>query len=270
MDTSDQEVQRPTWEEYPDWLLRKSSVADLQIERVRFENAGIRIREAIEASAFWGKVVGSSEDLNDEYFSLCGYQLFAAWRKPEVRVKPFESVLNKSFRKNVLLNKSWPTAPHDEWITPSNWLTRLNDIARTTMIVKYLDGIDYLVQRLQAFATNAQHSFKVDYEAREEGYYAAHCYIGFYVDLPTVDWHVESVSTTFEVQITTQLQDVIRGLTHKYYEQRRSRDSVPSVKWQWDHNSSEFIPNYLGHILQFLEGMIMEVRTRGEQTWTTK
>lgn len=37
------------------------------------------------------------------------------------------------------------------------------------------------------------------------------------------------------------------------------------IKWQWDYESDEFIPNYLGHILHYIEGMIMEVRKREVQ-----
>ncbi len=32
--------------------------------------------------------------------------------------------------------------------------------------------------------------------------------------------------------------------------------------WQWDYKCDEFLPNYLGHIIHYIEGMIMEVRDR--------
>jgi len=102
-----------------------------------------------------------------------------------------------------------------------------------------------------------------DYEAREEGYYAAHCYPRFEINIPTLSWVTEATSVEFEIQVTTQLQDVIRNLTHDYYELRRSRKTIPDMKWQWDYKGPEFVPNYLGHILHYVEGMIMEVRMRG-------
>jgi len=128
-----------------------------------------------------------------------------------------------------------------------------------------LDGVEFFVERVQDFARQFGHSFSVDYEAREEGYYAAHCYPRFEVNIPTLSWKVEATSVRFEIQVTTQLQDVIRNLTHDYYELRRSRKSTPDVKWQWDYKGPEFVPNYLGHILHYVEGMIMEVRMRGSE-----
>jgi hypothetical protein len=47
---------------------------------------------------------------------------------------------------------------------------------------------------------------------------------------------------------------------HKYYEERRKRIKEENIKWQWNYKSDEFTVNYLGHILHYVEGMIMEVR----------
>lgn len=44
---------------------------------------------------------------------------------------------------------------------------------------------------------------------------------------------------------------------------RREAAPVPSdVAWQWQYRGDQFVPNYLGHILHYIEGMIMEVRER--------
>ena len=63
-----------------------------------------------------------------------------------------------------------------------------------------------------------------------------------------------------EIQITTQVQELILNLLHKYYERRRNK--IEPDNWQWDHASDEFATNYLGHILHYVEGMIVEVRER--------
>lgn len=65
-----------------------------------------------------------------------------------------------------------------------------------------------------------------------------------------------------EIQITTQLQEVIRSLLHKYYEDRRKGVEAEGTKWQWDYKSDEFVANYLGHILHYVEGMIMDIREK--------
>ena len=75
-----------------------------------------------------------------------------------------------------------------------------------------------------------------------------------------MDFKTEKIMVSIEIQITTQLQEVIKKLLHKYYEERRKRIEKPSVKWQWDYKSDEFSTNYLGHILHYVEGMIMDIR----------
>ena len=50
---------------------------------------------------------------------------------------------------------------------------------------------------------------------------------------------------------------------HKYYEEKRGKVSLAVERvWQWDYESDEFIPNYLGHRLHYVEGMIMDIRER--------
>ncbi len=71
----------------------------------------------------------------------------------------------------------------------------------------------------------------------------------------------QKVNVPVEIQITTQLPEVIRKLMHKYYEEKRSKLNT-NTKWQWDYKSNEFSLNYLGHILHYIEGMIMEIREK--------
>ena len=81
-------------------------------------------------------------------------------------------------------------------------------------------------------------------------------------------WDTERVDVSIEIQITTQLQEVIRKLLHKYYEDRRKRIIEEDIKWQWNYKSDEFIANYLGHILHYVEGMIMEIREKQKESIT--
>jgi hypothetical protein len=68
-----------------------------------------------------------------------------------------------------------------------------------------------------------------------------------------------------EIQISTQLKEVLRELTHPYHEKRRKSVRKPSDKWQWDYACDEFVPNYLGHLLHYVEGMLMQMRDRHER-----
>ncbi|MBA7713090.1 hypothetical protein ES703_122088 [subsurface metagenome] len=77
-----------------------------------------------------------------------------------------------------------------------------------------------------------------------------------------LEFDSEKVPIKVEIQVTSQLQEAIDRLTHKYYEERRSKVKSSDSKWQWDYEGDEFIPNYLGHILHYIDGMIMEVKNR--------
>jgi hypothetical protein len=53
-------------------------------------------------------------------------------------------------------------------------------------------------------------------------------------------------------------------MLHTHYEDRRMR-AGSSDDWKWDHRSDEFATNYLGHILHYLEGMIVVTRDKQEE-----
>lgn len=139
---------------------------------------------------------------------------------------------------------------------------RINDVVRTSFVTKYLDGVKFLSNKFETIASDSGLSSSLDYEAKEDGYYAAHFYVDFDCEIPTHSWETSKIRLAIEIQITTQLQEVIKRLLHTYYEEKRKSTLKSDVKWQWDYKSDEFSTNYLGHILHYIEGMIMEVREK--------
>jgi ppGpp synthetase/RelA/SpoT-type nucleotidyltranferase len=188
-------------------------------------------------------------------------------KPPEVLLKPFGSFFLKTFRKNVVLNDSWPDAPDSGWLLPTKWFEQVNDIVRTLVVVKYLDEVQFLADSFTKLCAENDLETTLDFEAKPEGYYAAHLYVRHTFEIPKMTWDTERRKIWLEIQISTQLQEVIRRLTHNYYERRRTRPRPvsPAKKWQWDYQSDEFTANYLGHILHYVEGMIMEVRDRQQE-----
>jgi ppGpp synthetase/RelA/SpoT-type nucleotidyltranferase len=169
--------------------------------------------------------------------------------------------LLKTYRKNILDNKNWPNEPNSGWILPNNWYSRINDIIRTLFIVKYLDGVEYMINELGVYCEQCSILPETHFEAREEGYYAAHLYIRQNFEVPNIKWDTEIIDVSVEIQVTTQLQDVIRRLLHRYYEDSRKNFNRDEY-WQWNYKSDEFSANYLGHILHYVEGMIVEIRDK--------
>jgi hypothetical protein len=253
-------------DEYRQWLRKKHEIDISDRTRTRYEYVTTAIKADLERSDFWTQLTGNLGEFNDEYLLKTGYNLLIPrFFQPELRIKPFESLLLKTLIKNVVDNKRWPDAPEIGWILPDNWYAKINDIVRTLFVVKYLDGVEFMISRVDSLCEQRGMKCKVFLEAREEGYYAAHLYTRHEFEIPRIDWDTEKVDVSIEIQITTQLQEVIRRLLHKYYEESGKRPRKEGMKWQWDYKSDEFVANYLGHILHYVEGMIMEIREKQRQ-----
>ena len=251
-----------TIEQYKKWLKFKHSVHLSDKSRNHYDAVAAKIKERFIGSAFWKSVTENIKRYSQEYFISTSYHLSPNDTIPEFATKPYDAFILKTFRINVLKNTNWPEPPGDGWLLPDNWFLRTNDIVRTYFIVKYLDGVEYLAGKLNELSHSNGHATKLDFEAKDEGYYAAHFYVYYKCEVPTVSWKTEKLIVPIEIQITTQLQEVIRKMLHNYYETKRKEIEIPDLKWQWDYRSDEFSTNYLGHILHYVEGMIMEVRNK--------
>lgn len=249
-------------EEYRQWLNSKLNVSITTATKTRYESVMSKVKNDLCDSPFWSNFRDVLRKASEKYLAGTGYQLLQTNDPVEISIKPFDSLVDKSFRRNVIENKNWPDPPDGNWVVPENWLSRMNDLIRCCVVVKYMDGVECLITEINQMCALHSISCQSAYEARIEGYYAAHMYVKQNFEIPRVNWDTEKMPFKFEIQITTQLQEVIRKMTHTYYEKRRSRVKPEDRKWQWDWRSDEFTPYYLGHILHYVEGMILEVRDK--------
>jgi hypothetical protein len=245
---------------YCHWLKKTLQIEFDARARRYYETVVAKAIADISKSELWLKLKADLTNIAQAYYLKTGYHLFVSDGLPDLVTKPFDSLIDKTFRKNVVQNRNWPKSPQDGWVLPDCWYSKVNDLVRTCFVVKYLDGVNFLVAELEARARTAGYKDRTYFEAREEGYYAAHFYFRFPCDIPKEDWDTKEENMSVELQVTTQLQEVIRRLLHKYYETQRGAAKKPDIKWQWDYKSDEFAANYLGHILHYVEGMIMDVR----------
>jgi hypothetical protein len=248
--------------EYVRWASGPIFTEPIDAIRNRLELAQSKVFLEIEDSAFWRRILRDRPEWNDEYYAKTQYLLFATSEEPKLVRKSFESLIIKTYRKNVLENDEWPDPPDSGWITPDNWFAQLNDLVRSTLVVKYLDGVLFLVENLELLAKELGAVCADKLESRDEGYYAAHFYVAESHEIPTADWKTIRTPVQVEIQVTTQVQEVIRQLTHQDYAERRIRQHLVEPQWQWRYEDEEFVPNYLGHVLHFIEGLIMDVRNR--------
>ena len=249
--------------EYCTWL---SEVYEIECDsrlRLYYDTVTKTLRDEFHKSSFWQNLKASEIRIEQEYLVETGYPLYGAANTPsEMLIKPFSSFLEKTFRQNVLKNPDWPSPPPDGWYFPTNCFARINDLLRTTYVVKYLDGVDFLFEQFSRIAQDLGLTVRTDYEARDEGYYAGHFNVEMSFSIPEQTWDTRSIRMRVEIQITTQLQEVIRKLLHQHYENRRIDINPITKKWQWDYRKDTFSANYLGHILHYIEGTILEVRDK--------
>lgn len=200
---------------------------------------------------------------NSEYQIEKGYELLTADNITLV-CKSFDSVINKIYRSNYVYFTGAKKVDVSKLVKLENSFNMLNDTIRGLIIVKYLDGVDYLAEKIKQLGESHGIDVVCSKQARTEGYFAQHLYYEICIDIKTLDWSYEKFKFKVEIQIATQLQDVIRKLTHKQYESRRikfeprDRDNP----WQWNYKADEFFLNGLGHMIHYLEGMILEIRDK--------
>jgi hypothetical protein len=251
----------PALDQYSDWLRRKfRRVPGVQEGQSYYETATVSLKYDLERTAFWRSLQDSLPNYEAAYFVNTGVGLLAMPHSGEVSIKPWTSFVEKTYRRNVLLNESFPDPPDGGWLLPPNWFWRIKDILRTTYVVKYLDGVHDLGRRIEDHAGDNALSTESSLEGTRAGYYAGHVVVMIPLQRPTVGWGRETLAIPVEFQITTQVKEVIKELLHKNYARDRMQGLDEDLTWQWEYDGRPFASNYLGHILHYVEGRIMNIR----------
>lgn len=252
-------------ETYKEWLKNLHNIECSEKNENYYNSTVSNIKDTFLKDSFWNKLIDSLKVFNSNYYSKTDYPLLTEMNL-ELFTKPYSSFLEKTFRKNILENPDYPKCPnrYSTWILPENWFKHINDTLRTIIIVKYLDGVEFILEQLVTLCKSENIKYSYDYEAKDKGYYAVHFYIHSSCQIPGENWETITQEFNVEIQITTQIKDSIRKMTHKFYEGRRKELDTCDKKWQWNYSDTEFTANYLGHILHYLEAMILEIRDKGE------
>lgn len=256
---------KPKYEEYKTWLYETHHI-DLNDRRYKtfYELNATRALDTVQQHAFFvdlDKFLLETESLYDENGS---FGLLMGKNEVKLFKKPFESVINKSFRKNIAFNRRFPAPPMDGWLLPENWFASFDDLIRGTIVTKYIDAPEFLSSRMQGYATKNGLEASVTSRESDSGYYAYHFYLTVPMEMAAVDMNPMDTNVKIEIQITTQLQEILRKLTHGFYEELRLDPLQDKRAWKWDFQSPRFQASYLGHTLHLLEGVIVQLKNRSE------
>lgn len=260
----DSAMERPTLDQYPAWA-RENIGFDPENEqfRRRYAQNTRSIKTSIEQSDDWGQLSAAFEMLSERYEKKFGVKLFTenGWR-PNLHIKPLESVVEKTYRVNILRNRQFPAPSRDVsegWLKEENLFSRLNDIVRCRVVCRYMDGPRYICDGIGEILGGERVAGSHSMET-ELGYYAWH--LGVLVPAAVIkpNGHVDDEKIQFEVQLTTHLNDVLNDLTHSFYEDRRVERGRRDALWKWQPENPQFKGAFFGHTLHLLEGMIVELK----------
>jgi hypothetical protein len=255
-------MDRPhTIEEYLAWAKSAFSIDFNDRAYVNLYNANLNNAvNSISESAFYTGLDNKLQDWGEEYKLQTGSILLMDSGGLTLLKKPYSSAIDKSFRRNVLWNKRFPEEPQKGWMLPENFFATLNDVIRSTLVCKFIDGPSFLANKLAEYATGLSLDSTSYTQERDEGYYAQHFYVKFQIDLLDISLRDQQSELEIEIQLTTQLQDVLKSLTHHYYQQTRILSEKENTKWKWEYNTNRFRASYLSHTLHLLEAIIVQLR----------
>lgn len=172
--------------------------------------------------------------------------------------KPYESLLNKIYRKNALTNDDWPEEPKNRIVNGSNYISRINDILRARIICKYMDGPKIVCEVLKRAYKKDGYYYPM---ATPDGYYSWHFYMKKTEELPDREG-ARSIGFRIELQFVTQLAEALNKLTHGIYEGQRTLDANIGEEWQWSPEDPKFRATFAGHSIHLLEGILLEMKQR--------
>jgi ppGpp synthetase/RelA/SpoT-type nucleotidyltranferase len=179
--------------------------------------------------------------------------------------KPYESAIDKSFRINALWNDGFPNEPKKGWVTPRNLHFYFNDGIRSYLVCRFIDGPRFIAEQLTNYAKSLGLKSRFYSQERDEGYYAYHFYVTINVYFIDESFKKVNSEIEIEIQLTTQLQEVLKSLIHEFYQANRLKQSSNS-KWKWEYKTNRFRVGYISHALHLLESIIVEIRDGSSET----
>ena len=224
------------------------------------------MKEEFETSVFYNTLRDELTGIDNDYDNEKKVKLIDWGKTLVIDEKTFDKMLNKCYRYDIINNKKWECEEDWQkdyiWHTPLNCYIKFPDIIRTRITIRYLDGVNVVFNKLMELADNMGLIKHHDFMGDIEGYYCVHFELVYPLTILTLDFLEEIHEVRIEIQLTTQIKDVVNEVLHEYYEAARMTVKDPDKKWQWDHKSTEFLPNYLGHVSHYVEGMLLEARKR--------
>src|SRR5688572_18239878 len=96
------EEDKPSLEGYALWFQRNFNISLDSTPSVVYDFVIPKLQGDIEDSSFWKELLKNLQEYNDEYFLSHEYPLMKLDSPPVLVSKSYESLINKTYRKNIL------------------------------------------------------------------------------------------------------------------------------------------------------------------------
>ncbi|MCH8806410.1 MAG: hypothetical protein IH986_10015 [Planctomycetes bacterium] len=204
---------------------------------------------------FWKDVEKHRKAWSNEFHQKTGGSLLAQDQLPQFCGKQWERIQTKieQFTTGKGANN-----PKEYWPAEGPPVPRLNDLVRTRVVCQFLDGVEFMGNKLQELATEMGLRVTRERQGRLEGYFAQHLYFDHEV-LFRFGGSPQQVTIKCEVQIATLLATRLWYESHGVYEEWRGQEETQE-EWQWDPSDSRFIARQLGHMIHLADGLLVGLR----------
>lgn len=242
-----------------------------EIMKNYYVDASNKMCNDFQESDFIKAINDNLNEYNQEYISENNFKLLDENKKVKIITKKYKNMLEKCFRKDVLQKEGaleiLQSDDYDNLVkyveyTPINCYWKFTDVIRTRITVNYMDGALDILEKLEELAKVKGLTPYKNYKASDDGYYALHLDVETDFEIPDVLRKTKNIKAKVEIQINTAVQNLLVDLSHEYYQKTRSNLKIQDIKWQWVHDSDNFIPNYIGHIAHYVEGMMLNIRDK--------
>jgi hypothetical protein len=213
---------------------------------------------------FWESAKAKKESWRHEFKEAAGGTLYADEREWESFKAKRERAIVDKVKREFCKSEADMRGAFAESGPP---IPSLDDLVRTRIVCRYVDGVEFLASKLQSLAHEHDLHPIHKRQGNERGYFAQHIYFDHHV-IFKYGGYVSSGCVRCEIQIATQLATTMWHESHGSYEQTRSAQEGDE-NWQWNPKDPRFITYQLGHTLHLADGLLVLIRDNSAKGSTT-
>lgn len=217
--------------------------------------------DEVVVSPFWKAVKERQPKWSNEFQQKTSGSLLGTEFIPGFAGKKVHRVREKLFHD--WLRKKKPSDVTPFWSEEGTPIPATNDLVRTRIECRFVDGVEFLASRLEELASELGVPCKRERQGRLQGYFAQHFCFQQRV-IFRFGGGEQLVTIHCEVQIATVLATRIWEESHRTYEEWRVRNDE-AEDWQWNPTDPRFTARQLGHMIHLADGLLVQLRNSAQQ-----